>query len=38
MTSVGCPACGVEVVSASLGRADLLERHLRYCSWEPSKN
>jgi hypothetical protein len=34
--SVGCPACGVKVVSASLSVPRLLDRHLRYCSWEPS--
>jgi hypothetical protein len=36
LVSVGCPACRVQVVSASLGMPELLERHLRYCSWEPS--
>lgn len=36
LVSVGCPACRVDVVSASLSVPDLLERHLRYCSWEPS--
>ena len=36
LVSVGCPACGVKVVSASLSVPRLLDRHLRYCSWEPS--
>jgi len=36
LVSVGCPACGVKVVSASLNVPKLLDRHLRYCSWEPS--
>ena len=36
LTTVGCPACGVDVVSPSLSVPDLLDRHLRYCSWDPS--
>ncbi|MHB1444959.1 MAG: hypothetical protein ACYCZV_04770, partial [Acidimicrobiales bacterium] len=35
LISVSCPACGQEVVSPSLVPAEILDRHLRYCPWEP---
>ncbi|MHB1853725.1 MAG: hypothetical protein ACYCSJ_00235 [Acidimicrobiales bacterium] len=35
LVTVGCPACGLDVVSPSLSQSEILDRHFRYCSWEP---
>jgi len=35
LVAVGCPACGLDVVSPSLTPSEILDRHFRYCAWEP---
>ena len=35
LVAVRCPACGLDVVSPSLTPSEILDRHLRYCTWEP---